>query len=310
MKPIVVIGSINMDLVSTACRIPMPGETITGKEFQMYSGGKGANQAVGVARLGYPCILLGKVGGDIFGQKLRSTLSGFGVDITHLGQASVATGTASIVVDDTGENCIIVTPGANAEVTPTYLETKLDVLQSAGMILLQLEIPISTIEWIIHQCDRYGIPVMLDPAPAQPLSPSILGSVTWFTPNQTEAAFYSHDAPSPEETIARLRQAGLHNIILKRGSEGVILANTNAHAGFTPAFAVQAVDSTAAGDAFNAAFAVALMKGEPAAAAARFASAAAALSVTRPGAQASLPSASELTAFLDTVLGVSDAPGR
>lgn len=308
MKPIVVIGSINMDLVSKACRIPMPGETITGKDFQMYSGGKGANQAVGVARLGYPCMLLGMVGDDIFGQKLRATLKEFGVDVAHLGQASAATGTASIVVDDHGENCIIVTPGANGEVTQSYLESKLDVLLSAGMVLLQLEIPSATIEWVVQQCETYGIPVMLDPAPAQPLSPAILGSITWFTPNQTEAAFYSHGAPSLEETVAKLRQAGLHNIILKRGSEGAIVAKNNTHAEFIPAFAVQAVDSTAAGDAFNAAFAVALMKGEAPAAAARFASAAAALSVTRPGAQSSLPSASELTAFLDSVLGVSEAP--
>ncbi|HEX4783531.1 MAG TPA: ribokinase [Candidatus Sulfotelmatobacter sp.] len=309
MKPIVVIGSINIDLVSTACRISRAGETITGKEFQMYSGGKGANQAVGVARLGYPCILLGKVGDDIFGQKLRSTLSEFGVDITHLGQACVATGTASIVVDDTGENCIIVTPGANAEVTPSYLEPKLDVLQSAGMVLLQLEIPIATIEWILQQCEKYGIPVMLDPAPAQTLSPMILGRITWFTPNETEAGFYAHNASGPEETIARLRQAGLHNIILKRGSKGAIVANTDAHAPSIPAFAVRAVDSTAAGDSFNAAFAVALMKGEGPDEAARFASAAAALSVTRKGAQTSLPSASELTAFFD-VLSASGASSR
>jgi ribokinase len=305
MKPIVVIGSINMDLVSTASRIPRPGETITGRDFQMYSGGKGANQAVGVARLGYPSILLGKVGDDIFGQKLRSTLSEFGVNITHVGEASVATGTASIVVDEAGENCIIVTPGANAEVTPSYLETKLGVLQSAGMVLLQLEIPISTIEWTIQQCDKCGIPVMLDPAPAQPLSAAILGSITWFTPNETEAAFYSNDAPSPEETIARLRQAGLHNIVLKRGCEGAIVAYSDSQPACIPAFAVQAVDSTAAGDAFNAAFAVALMKGETSASAARFASSAAALSVTRPGAQTSLPSASELSAFLHAVLSAS-----
>jgi len=310
MKPIVVIGSINIDLVSTASRIPRPGETITGKEFQMYSGGKGANQAAGVARLGYPCILLGKVGDDIFGEKLRATLSEFGVDISHLGVTSIATGTASITVDDAGENCIIVTPGANAEVTPSYLESHLNVLQSAGIILLQLEIPIATIEWILQQCDRYGVPVMLDPAPAQPLTPSILGSVTWFTPNETEAAFYSHNATLPEETISRLRQAGLHNIILKRGSEGAIVANTNAHLASISAFAVQAVDSTAAGDAFNAAFAVGLMKDEAPASAARFAAAAAALSVTRPGAQASLPSASEVAAFLDTALSASEAPSR
>ena len=310
MKPIVVIGSINIDLVSTVSRIPRRGETITGKEFQMYSGGKGANQAAGVARLGYPCILLGKVGDDIFGQKLRATLSEFGVDISQLGVTSIATGTATIAVDDTGENCIIVTPGANAEVTPSYLESHLNVLQSAGMVLLQLEIPIATIEWTLQQCDRYGIPVMLDPAPAQPLSASILHSITWFTPNETEAAFYSHDATRPEETISRLRQAGLHNIILKRGPEGAIVANSNAHPASIPAFAVQAVDSTAAGDAFNAAFAVALMKGDAPPAAARFASAAAAVSVTRPGAQASLPSASEVAAFLDTVLSASETPSR
>ncbi len=152
MKPIVVVGSINMDLVSQTERIPQPGETLIGSNFQLHSGGKGANQAVAVARLGYPSVLLGVTGDDIFGRQLLSTLNDFGVDTRHIGTAAGSSGTASIVVDARGENTIIVTPGSNLHVTPDYLRTKIDVLRDAGIILAQLEIPIDTIVWLAAYC--------------------------------------------------------------------------------------------------------------------------------------------------------------
>lgn len=299
MKPIVVVGSINMDLVSATSRIPRIGETVTGKDFQMYSGGKGANQAVGVARLGYPCVLLGMIGNDIFGQKLRSNLERYGVDVSHLGTAETATGTASISVDDSGGNCIIVTPGANAEVTPDYVSTRMDLLKTAGMVLMQLEIPIETILWVTEYCAEKGVPVMLDPAPAQSLPSSLLHRVTWFTPNETEVAFYAPGCEDIPQIIAKLKSAGVKNIILKRGSEGAVAVTADGDTHPVASFPVLAVDTTAAGDSFNAAFAVAQMRGAAAAQSARFAAAAAAVSVTRRGAQASLPSEAEVLMLLD-----------
>lgn len=174
MKPIVVVGSINMDLVSRIERIPRAGETLIGSSFEIHSGGKGANQAVAIARLGYPSILLGALGDDIFGQKLLATLSDYGVDTSHINVVAGASGVASIVVDAAGENTIIVTPGANAHVTPDYLSSKLGIFRSAGMVLAQLEIPAATVDWLASVCADFGVPFMLDPAPACSLSSSTL----------------------------------------------------------------------------------------------------------------------------------------
>ena len=299
MKPIVVVGSINMDLVSQTVRIPRPGETVIGSDFQMHSGGKGANQAVAVARLGYPSVLLGVTGNDIFGRQLLTTLDGFGVDTSGIGTVAGSSGTATIVVDAQAENTIIVTPGANLEVTPDYLRTKLDVLRGAGIILTQLEIPIDSIAWLANYCAQSGIRFMLDPAPATALPKALLSQVTWFTPNQTEAAFYAALGESTEQMLTRFFGLGIKNIILKKGSEGALVASADGSRDQIDIFPVQALDTTAAGDAFNGAFSVALMRGGTPAESARFAAAAGAISVTRHGAQSSLPNQDEVMALLE-----------
>ncbi len=298
MKPIVVFGSINMDLVSRTNRIPRPGETIIGSSFEMHSGGKGANQAVAVARLGHPSILLGAIGDDVFGRQLLETLKGFGVDISHIRSVQQNSGVASIVVDAAGENSILVVPGANLAVTPEYLETKLDLIQEAALVLAQLEIPLESIAWLAETCSRYGIPFMLDPAPAAELPDAVLRKVTWFTPNQTEASFYAPNCETAEESVTRLFDRGIANVILKRSSEGALVATQDGSREWIPAFSVTAIDTTAAGDAFNGAFATSLARGSSVKDAARFASAAAAISVTRRGAQPSLADEQEVTELL------------
>ncbi|HWR16894.1 MAG TPA: ribokinase [Terriglobales bacterium] len=299
MKPIVVVGSINMDLVTHVDRIPRPGETVTGTSFQIHSGGKGANQAVAIAKLGYPCILLGAVGEDVFGQNLLRTLSAYNVDITNVREVPGSSGTATIIVDSNAENCIVVTPGSNAQVTEEYVTRHEHLIRSAGIVLLQLEIPIATIEWVVRCCAENGIPVMLDPAPARALSRDVLRNLDWFTPNETEAEFYAPQTKSPSEAIEQLFAIGPRNVILKRGSQGAIVADAEGKCFHAEAFEVTAIDTTAAGDAFNGAFAVAMMRGLPFPECARFAAAAAAIAVTRCGAQPSLPTNAEVVAFMD-----------
>jgi ribokinase len=298
MKPVVTVGSINMDLVSTAERIPRPGETLIGRAFHANSGGKGANQAVAVARLGYPSVMLGMVGDDSLGKELLGTLQGYGVDTSHIGVANGSSGTASIVVDIAGENAIIVTPGANLSVTPEYLNSKMEVLRSAGLVLAQLEVPLQTVSWLAECCTRLKIPLILDPAPAAVLPPQLFSQITWFTPNQTEAAFYTNGELSQEETLMHLFRMGLQQVVLKLGADGVLIAWQDGRRERIPALTVQAVDTTAAGDAFNGAFSVALMRGKTVPDSARFAAVAATLSVTRPGAQTSLATQDEVEAML------------
>lgn len=299
MKPIVVVGSINMDLVSHTSRIPAPGETLIGSGFEMHSGGKGANQAVAVARLEYPSILLGAVGSDIFGSNLLTTLRNYGVDVSYIKTTDEPSGTATIVVDSHGENTIIVTPASNNQVTPNYLERNGKVLRSAGMVLTQLETPVETILWLADFCATERIPLMLDPAPATDLPDALLQKVTWFTPNETEASYYTVHGESIEQMFARLFKLGIANIILKQGSKGAILATADGVHEIVDAFRVNPVDTTAAGDAFNGAFAVSLMRGNTLTASARFAAAAAAISVTRSGAQPSLANQNEVFGIIE-----------
>lgn len=307
MKPIVVVGSINMDLVSVTDRAPGPGETVFGSDFQMYSGGKGANQAVAAARLGYPALLLGKVGGDIFGSQLLAILAADGVDISHVEKISGSTGTASIVVDSRGENSIIVTPSANLHVTPEYLDGKQHILRQAGMILTQLEVPLSTVDYLARWCEENSVPLMVDPAPAQKLDAATMSRITWLTPNQTEACFYTDGTVGMEETIQQLLRRGVRNVILKMGDAGAVVAGEGCEPCFIEAFRVKARDTTAAGDAFNGAFAVAKMRGCSVKESARYAAAAAALSVTCKGAQSSLPKRQDVDHFINTVDSLADA---
>ncbi len=297
-KPIVVIGSINMDLVARTPRIALAGETLIGTGFETTPGGKGANQAVAVARLGYPIAMVGMVGEDVFGMALLNNLADAGVDAAAVAKVSGPSGVAQIQVADNGENSIIVVSGANAKVTPDAIDKHDALIRSAGMVLCQLELPIETVSRMLEICAESGVPVMLDPAPAAPLPQSIWSRTAWFTPNESEAAFYLGARTSPEEAARKLLDKGLKGVVLKRGSEGAYVAAAEGTSAFVPAFSVDAIDTVGAGDCFNGAFAVALLEGNDPWAAARFASAAAAISVTRRGAQASMPSRREVDEFL------------
>jgi ribokinase len=300
-KPIVVVGSINLDLVAVAAKIPAVGETILGTAFQTHPGGKGANQAVAAARLGYPVEMIGRLGDDAFGCQLRTHLEEAGVGTTAIATSAGASGVAVILVSSKGENSIVVAPGANALLTPQDLEDNLSLLQRAGVVLAQLEIPLETIERLAGICVREKVPLILDPAPAADLPKSIFPRATWFTPNESEAAFYAGgEQRDPEKTAKTLLDKGCPGVVLKLGSQGAYLARGREQGELVPSFPVKAVDSTAAGDAFNGAFAVGLMQGKSPRESAVFAAAAAAISVTRVGAQPSMPTMQEVTAFLAT----------
>lgn len=298
-KPVVVVGSINIDLVANTERIPIAGETILSFGFQTHPGGKGANQAVAVARLGHPVHMIGRVGDDAFGRQLRDHMSQQGVDLAGVAVTQASSGIASIIVARNGENCIVITPGANALLTPVDLDTNIEIIRSAAIVLTQLEIPLETVECLSHICRREGVPLILDPAPAAALPPRLLSAVTWFTPNESEAAFFTGGSTQPHlldpATMANTFIAkGIPGVVLKLGARGAYIASRNSPAEHVPAFPVKALDTTAAGDAFNGAFAVALLQGKSPAASAGFANAAAALSVTQSGAQSSMPTLQEV----------------
>ncbi len=306
-KLIVVVGSINLDLVGNAERVPLPGETLTGRSFSTFPGGKGANQAVGVARLGYPVSMVGKVGDDSFGSALRGALRKAGVNVKAVGTVRGSSGVALINIGDDGQNNIVVVPGANEKLLPKDITRASAVLRTAEMFLTQLEIPLITMETLAVFAHKNKIPLMLDPAPARELPKGLLQCATWITPNESETRILcglSANEPVTPATAARcaelLLERGPKNVLIKMGSQGVFLATGGGTREMIPAFAVKAVDSTAAGDAFNAGFAVSLLSGAAPVQAARYASAVAAISVTRVGAQPSMPTAREVERFLNS----------
>src|SRR5438309_2027228 len=185
-KPIVVVGSINLDLVASTERIPQVGETVIGRTFTTLFGGNGAHQAVAVARLGYPVSMVGNVGNDAFGTQLRNGLAEAGVDTKFVGTVEHSSGTALIITGPNGENSIVVVPGANAHLSPKSLEGAAPLLKQAGFVLAKLEIPLETVEYLAEFAERHDIPFMLDPAPARELSASLVRRVSWLTPNETE----------------------------------------------------------------------------------------------------------------------------
>ncbi len=297
-KPIVVVGSINMDLVAHTRQIPVPGQTVIGTGFDTTPGGKGANQAVAAARLGYPVKMVGAVGDDVFGQALVDNLARAGVDTSAIDRVSGPSGVAPILVAENGENIIVVVPGANGKINCAAVDRHTALIRSAAMVLCQLELPLETVSHTLAICAEAGVPVILDPAPAVSLPHAIFLHTTWFTPNESEAAFYIGSASPPEQAAQDLLQKGLKGIVLKRGGQGAFVAVAGGKAAWVKSFPVQPVDTVAAGDCFNGAFAVALLEDNDPWAAARFAAAAAAISVTRRGAQASMPSRAEVDAFL------------
>jgi ribokinase len=304
-KPIVVVGSINTDLVTFTGKIPAVGETVIGNDFQIHPGGKGANQAVAVARLGHPVRMIGRLGSDTFGQQLRMHLERAGVETSGVATSEGTSGVAVIVVSCEGENSIVVTPGANAQVTPQDLETNIEIIRHAGIVLAQLEIPLQTVEYLASICAREDVPLILDPAPAAKLPQAIFKHIQWFTPNQTEAEFFADGETTDTSNLAPAEMArlilskGSRGVILKMGEHGAYVASREGVGVSLPAFPVTAVDTTAAGDAFNGGFATGLMFGKSPLESAYFATAVAAISVTRTGAQPSMPTMAEVETFME-----------
>jgi ribokinase len=302
-RPIVVVGSINLDLVVGADRIPQVGETIVGNSFNTFFGGKGANQAVAAAKLGYPVSMVGNVGSDAFGSQLRDGLRAAGVDTAYVNTIEGPSGVALITTGQRGENNIVVVPGANGRLIPASLEKAGPLLERAGFLLAQLEIPLETVAYLAQFAERHNIPLMLDPAPARELPQDLLRRVSWITPNETETQSLlkteiETSDPAFYAAADRLLACGVKNVLLKLGSRGCVIAEGTLPKERVPAFLVNAVDTTAAGDAFNAGLAVGLLRGYTTAHSAVFASAVAAISVTRPGAQPSMPSGDEVELFL------------
>ena len=292
---ILVIGSINADLVARVDRLPKPGETILAEHVASVSGGKGANQAVAAARLGASVRMLGRVGDDVFGRQLISGLLDAGICTEYVATLPhVSSGVAMIQVDAQGENVITVASGANALLTPNDVFAAEELFESADMLMVQPEIPIDTVVAAVEMAERHGVPVILDPAPAPrtPL-PLPLAKLCVLTPNQSEAAAISgmnvDDLASAKSAAAELLQRGAPCVVLKLGRTGALLATSPEAMQHIGAPEVEAVDTTAAGDAFTAAMAVELASGAPLEDAVRFACAAGAVAVTKLGAQPAMP---------------------
>jgi ribokinase len=299
---IVVFGSINMDLVAGTQRLPRPGETLAGHSFRTVPGGKGANQAVACARLGAPTRMVGRLGADGFGVALRAGLVQEGIDVTGVGADPVQpSGVALITVEASGENTIIVVPGANGAVGAAELERLDAALAGARALLLQFEVPLEAVIAAAERARAQGVTVILDPAPAQALPAALFPLVDILTPNESEAAalvgFPIADEAAAAQAAHQLRARGSAAVVIKRGGHGA-LALTPDGVVALPAMPVTAVDTVAAGDAFNAGLAVALAAGQPFAMALRWGLAAGALAVTRPGAQEAMPTRDEVLDLL------------
>ncbi len=293
MARIVVVGSINMDLVTVAPRFPGAGETLLGERFLTVPGGKGANQAVAAARLGADVALVGAVGSDAFGAELKRGLAAEGIDLAHVAtRDDVGSGTASITVAE-GDNQIIVVPAANAHVTPAQVEAARPLIERADAVLVQMEIPLASVEATVRLGHRLGVPVILNPAPAQRLPHEWLALVSYLTPNQHELATVLGGAA--DEDFRALMERAPCPVVLTRGDEGAWYRE-HAEAQQQPGFQVTVIDTTGAGDTFNGALAVYLREGL--AQAVRKACAAAALSVTQLGAQGGMPRAADVDALL------------
>lgn len=303
---VAVFGSINMDLVARTPRLPAPAETITGHDFFTAPGGKGANQAVATARLGVPTWLVGRVGDDSFGHELLNHLKNIGVETAAVFvDASVSSGVAIIAVDDQAQNNIIVIPGANGRVDRSDVERLEKHLGQPEVLLLQLEVPLEQVIAAARLARQKGVTVVLDPAPAQTLPTELYGLVDIITPNEVEAA---HLVGFPVKTTEEAQNAaevllkqGVTTAIIKMGALGVFYA-TQTDAGpeeaFVSAFTVPAVDTVAAGDAFNGGLAAALVEGHSLPRAVVWGTVAGALSTTKAGAQPSMPTRTEFDSFL------------
>lgn len=300
---ITVVGSSNMDLVVKSQRIPAVGETILGGDFIMAPGGKGANQAVAAAKLGAHVYFVAKVGDDVFGQQSMANFEKEGVDTKYVAQTTDApSGVALIMVDDEGNNSIVVAPGANQKLSPDDVKKAEADIASSGAVVAQLEVPLETIEFAGKLANQSGVPFVLDPAPARKLGPALLRMVDVLTPNETEAQILTgvevKDQDSARAASESLLSLGVKTVILTMGVQGFLLADKD-KVEFVNARMVEAVDSTAAGDAFTGSLAVGMAQGKTLSEAASFANYVAALSVTKMGAQPSMPTLTEVEDFMN-----------
>lgn len=304
MKTLLVVGSLNTDYILRADRLPAPGETLQAQALQTATGGKGANQAAAIARLGGSVRMVGNVGADAAGETLLRSLAAAGADVALVQRVEGASGAAMIFVLPSGENAIVIAAGANGSLGLQRIRDLHRVLADAFMVLTQLETPMDALDELALQCERLHVPLMLDPAPAQSISTETMRRVTWLTPNASEtAALFGYDLGSatPDELAGfsdGILRDGPRNLLLKLGERGAYVATSDGVRVLVPAFSVKARDTTAAGDCFNGAFALRLQEGDDPAGAARFAAAAAALCVTRNGALPSLPTLDEVQRFL------------
>jgi len=298
---ILVVGSVNMDMVVKTSAFPRPGETVFGSSFGMFPGGKGANQAVSAAKLGGRVTFVGKMGNDVFCQTLLESMKRDGVRLHHVLRDPVeSTGTALITVDRRGENEIVVASGSNMKLSVQDIRKKDALLRSAGVLLLQLEIPLATVEYAAHRAHQGGAVVILNPAPARKLPATLLRVVDYLTPNENELATLTGQPTGKLKEIKaaarRLLQKGVKNVVVTLGSRGALLVTPETEKLY-PALIVTAVDTTAAGDAFNGALAFSLAAGNGLDHAMHYANAVAAFSVGKMGAQGSMPTKKEMAAF-------------
>jgi ribokinase len=299
---VAVVGSSNIDLVMKMARLPRVGETVTDATFVQAFGGKGANQAVGAARAGGEVVFVGCVGDDAYGAQVRGSLEADGIDTRFVfTEAAVASGTALILVGGEGENYISVAPGANYRLTPAHVDRARGAIEEAAIVVTQCEIPEETLEHVVELGVKLGKPVLLNLAPARRLSDAALAKLALLAVNETEAEFLTGRKVASDrevqEAAGALLARGAKTVVLTLGARGAYVAAEGVRS-LVPGFAVEAVDTTAAGDVHCGALAVALVEGRPVLEAVRFANAAAALSVTRLGAQPSAPRRSDIEALL------------
>lgn len=298
MSRIIVVGSSNVDLTAKMQTLPRPGETLRVSSFLQTNGGKGANQAVAAGRLGADVAFLTCVGNDSYGKQLKAQFEKDGIDTSAMKSVDgVPTGTALIFVDEKAENCIAVVPGANDELKPEDIDSAKELISKADYLVLQLEIPIETVERSIALASAAGVKVILDPAPMREFSPEAYKGLYLITPNATEAEKLTgvkvEDADGAKTAAQKLMAMGVANVIVTLGSKGSFVCTASGST-FVPALKVDAVDTTAAGDVFNGALVTALSEGKTLEQAAEFATKASAVSVTRPGAQISAPFRNEI----------------